>query len=196
MIAYIKGDITFRSPAYLIMEAGGLGYHVHISLNTYSSLEGVNKGKILTYLLVREDAQKLYGFATEEERSLFMHLISVSGVGANMAQVMLSSLVPDEIRAAIIGEQLAILTKVKGIGTKTAKRIILDIKDKLTKESSGSPIAVSLSNNTMRDEALSALIALGFNKVKAQRGLNRILKSTPDILNVETLIKLVLKEAI
>ena len=92
MIAYIKGDITFRSPAYLIMEAGGLGYHVHISLNTYSSLEGVNKGKILTYLLVREDAQKLYGFATEEERSLFMHLISVSGVGANTAQVMLSSL--------------------------------------------------------------------------------------------------------
>ena len=133
MITYIKGDIAFKSPTYIIMEANGIGYRVNISLNTYSALEKVNKGKILTYLLVREDAQTLYGFATDAERGLFMHLISVSGVGANTAQVMLSSMTPDEIRAAIIGEQLAILTKIKGIGTKTAKRIILDIKDKLAK---------------------------------------------------------------
>ncbi|HHB78578.1 MAG TPA: Holliday junction branch migration protein RuvA [Saprospiraceae bacterium] len=194
MITYIKGDITFRSPSYIIIEAAGIGYHVHISLNTYSALEKVNKGKILTYLLVREDAQSLYGFATEAERGLFLHLISVSGVGASTAQVMLSAMTPDEIRAAIIGEQLAILTKIKGIGTKTAKRIILDIKDKLAKESTGTPIATTLTNNTMREEALSAMLALGFNKSLAQRSLNRILKARPDVENVETLIKLALKE--
>ncbi len=194
MITYIKGDITFKSPSYIIIEAGGIGYRVNISLHTYAALEKVNKGKILTYLLVREDAQTLYGFAEDAERALFLHLISVSGVGANTAQVMLSAMTPDEIRAAIIGEQLAILTKIKGIGTKTAKRIILDIKDKLAKESGGTPIAVTLSNNTMRDEALSALLALGFNKSSAQRSLNRILKKEPTVENVETLIKLALKE--
>lgn len=194
MITYIKGEIAFKSPSYIIIEASGIGYRVNISLNTYSALENVNKGKILTYLLVREDAQTLYGFATEAERALFLHLISVSGVGANTAQVMLSAMSPDEIRVAIIGEQLAILTKIKGIGTKTAKRIILDIKDKLAKESSGTPIAVTFANNTMRDEALSAMLALGFNKSMAQRSLNRILKANADVPNVETLIKLALKE--
>lgn len=175
------------------MEAGGIGYHVKISLNTYSALEGINKGKILTYLLVREDAQTLYGFAQDAERVLFMHLISVSGVGANTAQVMLSAMNPDEIRAAIIGEQTALLTKVKGIGTKTAKLIILSLKDKLTKESAGSPISVTLINNTMREEALSALIALGFNKIKAQRSLNRVMKEQGDVDDVGILIKMALK---
>ena len=194
MYAYLKGELTFKSPSRVVLEVGGIGYQVNISLYTYSALQSLNKVKLYTYLLVREDVHSLYGFIDEAERALFLHLISVSGVGANTAQMMLSALTPHEIKAAIIGEQLHVLTKIKGIGTKTAKRIILDIKDKLARESSDTPLAANLSDNTMREEALSALLALGFNKAAAQRSLNRVLKQAPAPDKVEVLIKLALRE--
>ncbi len=194
MYAYLKGELTFKSPSRVVLEVGGIGYQVNISLYTYSALQSLNKVKLYTYLLVREDVHSLYGFIDEAERALFLHLISVSGVGANTAQMMLSALTPHEIKAAIIGEQLHVLTKIKGIGTKTAKRIILDIKDKLARESSDTPLAANLSDNTMREEALSALLALGFNKAAAQRSLNRVLKQAPAPDKVEALIKLALRE--
>ena len=157
MITYIKGTISFKTPTYIIVEAGGIGYYVNISLNTYARVEKLESVKILTYYHVKEDAHTLYGFAEDEERQLFAHLISVSGVGPSTAQVMLSTMTPDELRAAIIGENEASLRKVKGIGAKTAKQIILDLKNKMMKTGGEFTIPASPADNTIRQEALSAL---------------------------------------
>ena len=136
MIDFIKGEIAFKSPAYLIVEtSGGVGYRINISLNTYAKIESLEKVKLLTYLQIREDAHVLFGFAEESERTLFTFLISVSGVGPSTAQVLLSGMSADEVRAAILSENEVAFSKVKGIGPKTAKRIILDLKDKIKKES-------------------------------------------------------------
>jgi Holliday junction DNA helicase RuvA len=195
MIAYICGDITFKNPAFLIVETGGIGYQVFISLHTYSQIEKLDRVKILTHLYIKEDSHTLYGFAEESERSLFRHLISVSGIGPGTAQILLSSMAPDEIRAAIVGERDDAFRKVRGIGPKTAKRIILDLKDKLSKDSGEAlPTALNPESNTMREEALSALVALGFNRVVVQKALNKILKEQPLVGNVEQLIKIALKE--
>lgn len=195
MIAYICGDITFKSPAFLIVEANGIGYQVWISLHTYSQIEKLERVKILTHLYIKEDSHTLYGFAEENERSLFRHLISVSGIGPGTAQILLSSMPPDEIRAAIVGERDDAFRKVRGIGPKTAKRIILDLKDKLTKDSGEGPLpALNPESNTIREEALSALVALGFNRVVVQKALNKILKEQPLVGSVEQLIKIALKE--
>ena len=133
MITYLKGEITFKTPTYVVVEVAGVGYRVNISLFTYSEIDKLEKVKILTYLHIKEDSHTLYGFSQESERSLFKHLISVSGVGPSTAQICLSSLNPDEIRAAIVGEDVNAFKRVKGIGPKTAKRIILDLKDKILK---------------------------------------------------------------
>jgi len=195
MIASICGDITFKNPAFLIVETGGIGYQVFISLHTYSQIEKLDRVKILTHLYIKEDSHTLYGFAEESERSLFRHLISVSGIGPGTAQILLSSMAPDEIRAAIVGERDDAFRKVRGIGPKTAKRIILDLKDKLSKDSGEAlPTALNPESNTMREEALSALVALGFNRVVVQKALNKILKEQPLVGNVEQLIKIALKE--
>ena len=194
MISYIKGAITFKNPSFILVETGGVGYHINISLNTYAKIESLESVKILTHQHIKEDSHTLYGFAEESERSLFRHLISVSGIGPSTAQVVLSSLNPEEVRGAIIGENVAAFKAVKGIGPKTAKRLILDLKDKMLKESDGMPITMSAVDNTLRDEALSALVALGFSRIPVQKALNKILKSQAGINKVEDLVKLALRE--
>ncbi len=194
MISYIKGPITYKSPTYIIVEAGSIGYQIHISLNTYAKIEKLDTVQILTYLHVKEDSHTLYGFAEEMERGLFTLLLSVSGIGPNTARVLLSSMEPEEARMAIISENVAAFKKVKGIGPKTAKRIILDLKDKLLKDSGETPVMISPANNTLRDEALSALVALGFSKIHVQKALNKILSEQPGTLTIEELIKLALKQ--
>lgn len=193
MIAYIKGAITFKSPTFILVETGGVGYRVNISLQTYTQIEKLETVKILTYFHVKEDSQTLYGFAEDAERKLFIHLISVSGIGPSTAQVMLSGMTVDEARAAIIGEDVLAFKKVKGIGPKTAKRIILDLKDKIMKDGGDTPLNLPAVNNTVRDEALSALIALGYNKIKVQKVLNKILKQK-SFDKVEDLIREGLKQ--
>lgn len=194
MISYLKGEITFKTPTFIIVETGGVGYHVLISLHTYAQIEKLERVKIHTHLLIREDSHTLYGFAEESERSLFQHLISVSGVGPNTAQLLLSAMTPDEIRSAIIGENEQAFSKVKGIGPKTAKRIILDLKDKMVKSSGDAPLSLLPQDNTAREEALSALVALGFARVQVQKALNAVLKEKPSAGNVEELIKLALRQ--
>lgn len=194
MISYIKGAITFKSPSYILVETGGLGYHVNISLHTYGQIEKLETVKILTYLQVKEDSHTLYGFAEDVERNLFVMLLSVSGIGANTARVILSSMVPDEVRAAIVGEDVNAFKKVKGVGPKTAKRLILDLKDKILKDSGEVQFAAPIGGNTFRNEALQALVALGFNKILIQKTLNKVLKENPKVASVEELIKLSLKQ--
>ena len=193
MISYLRGTISHKSPAFIIVEAGGIGYHVNISLHTYSQIEKLEQIKILTHLHIKEDSHTLYGFADEAERSLFKLLISVSGIGPNTARVLLSSLNPEEARAAIVAESVEVFNKVKGIGPKTAKRIIIDLKDKVLKESGDTPLTFTAVDNTIREEALSALVSLGFSRIAVQKTLNAILKEQSDINNVEDLIKVALK---
>ena len=193
MISYLKGQITYKTPTLIYVEVNGVGYEVNITLNTYAKIEALESVKILIYPHIKEDSHTLYGFAEDAERSLFIHLISVSGVGPNTARVVLSTLSVEETKAAILGEDVATFNKVKGIGAKTAKRIILDLKDKMIKEG-GTPTVISTLNNTMRDEALSALVALGFNKIAVQKALKKIASSGETVERVEELIKIGLKE--
>lgn len=194
MYAYLKGEITFRSPAFITLEVNGIGFHVNIPLSTYTAIQGLERTTIYTHFLVKEDAHTLYGFATQVERAMFVQLIGVTGVGATTAQLILSSMTVDEVRAAIIGEQAHVLQRVKGIGAKTAKQIILDLKNKVTKDASdGSPVLLPAVDNAVREEALSALIALGFNRIAVQKALNQVLKDNASVGKVEDLIKLALK---
>ena len=194
MIAYLNGDISYKTPAFIYVDCNGVGYHVNISLHTYSRLENLQKVKILTYLHVKEDEQSLYGFFDDEERALFVLLISVSGIGVNTARVILSYMSPEEVKTAIIHENAVALGKVKGIGPKTAKRIILDLKDKVIKESGSDPVSVvSPEVHTFRQEALSALMALGFPKPVVEKQIKFVMDKNPDIEQVEDLIKNVLK---
>ena len=191
MYAYLKGNITFRNPAYLVLEVQGVGYHVNIPLSTYTAVEGLDAATIYTHLIVREDAHTLYGFATQTERSMFVNLIGVTGVGATTAQLILSSMSVDEVRAAIIGEQAHILQKVKGIGAKSAKQIILDLKSKLSKEAPDGPVLLpSYADNSVREEAISALLALGFNRIAVQKAINNVISANPDAKKVEEIIRL------
>lgn len=194
MITYIKGEITFKTPTFIIVETGGIGYHVNISLHTYAQIEKMERVKILTHLQVKEDSHTLYGFAEADERTLFVQLISVSGIGPSTAQVLLSTMNSDELKSAIISEDLVAFKRVKGVGPKTAKRIILDLKDKVMKESGDTPLTFSTQDNTVRDEALSALVTLGYNRIQVQKVLNKILKQQAGITNVEALVKIALKQ--
>jgi Holliday junction DNA helicase RuvA len=194
MITYIKGVLTFKNPTFVVIEAGGIGYHVNISLHTYAQIEKAEEVRLLTHLQVKEDSHTLYGFAEATERQLFRMLISVSGIGPATAQIALSSLSPDQLRAAIIAEDLATFKSVKGVGPKTAKRIILDLKDKVLKDSGETPILATAQDNTMREEALSALLALGFGRSQVQRVLNRILREQGNVASAEILIKHALRE--
>lgn len=194
MITYIKGVLTFKNPTFVVIETGGIGYHVNISLHTYAQIEKSEQVRLLTHLQIKEDSHTLYGFADEAERKLFRLLISVSGVGPATAQIALSSLTPDQLRAAIIGEDVATFKSVKGVGPKTAKRIILDLKDKVLKDSGETPILTTPQDNTMRTEALSALLALGFGRSQVQRVLNRIIREQGKVESAENLIKHALRE--
>ena len=194
MITYIKGEITFKTPTFIVVEAGGLGYHINISLHTYTQIEKMERIKILTHLQIKEDSHTLYGFAEADERTLFVQLISVSGIGPSTAQVLLSSMNPDELKSAIISEDLVAFKRVKGVGPKTAKRIILDLKDKVMKESGDTGLSFSPQDNTVRDEALSALVTLGYNRIQVQKVLNKILKQQSGISGVEELVRMALKQ--
>jgi len=191
MYEFIRGTIVEIYPAYIVIEAGGFGYFINISLNTYSKLNGKKEAKVLLHQIVREDAHILYGFSHKEERDLFRNLISVNGVGANTAIMMLSSLNPDELISAVTTENVAVLKGVKGIGAKTAQRIIIDLKDKLAKIPETGQILLS-PDNTIRNEALSALVMLGFVKRDAEKIITKILKEQPES-TVESVIKQALK---
>ena len=191
MIDYIQGKVTRITPAFLTIETGGVGYFINISLSTFSKLEGKEQYKILVHEVIREDSHQLFGFADEEEREIFRFLISVSGVGAATARMMLSSLSSTEIEKSIIGSDVNVLKSVKGIGLKTAQRIIVDLKDKLGKPS-GSGEIFAFSDNTRREEALSALVMLGFAKSAVIKVLDKIAREEKD-LSVENLIKRALK---
>lgn len=192
MYSYIEGKLVEKNLTNVVIESNGIGYLINISLHTYSLLGDEEKCKLYTHFVVREDAQLLYGFAEEEERKLFRHLISVSGVGANTARLILSSLSPNELYEAIISNNVPVLQSIKGIGSKTAQRIIVDLRDKLEKE--GIPTEkLGIQHNTKKDEALSGLIILGFNKNTAEKALNRILQTENKDLSVEQLIKSALK---
>ena len=191
MIDYIKGSITRITPTFLNLETGGIGYFINISVNTFSKLEGKNEFKILVHEVIREDSHQLFGFADSEEREIFRLLISVSGVGANTARMMLSSLSPGEIEKAIIGSEVNILKSVKGIGLKTAQRIIVDLKDKFDKQA-GSGEIFAVTDNTNREEALSALVMLGFAKSTVLKVIDKIVREEKN-LTVENMIKRALK---
>jgi len=191
MIDYIKGTITQVTPTFLTIETGGVGYFVNISLTTFSKLEGKSDYKVLVHEVIREDAHLLFGFADREEREIFRFLISVTGVGSSTARMMLSSLSPGEVEKAIIGSDVNVLKSVKGIGLKTAQRIIVDLKDKLGKQS-GTGEIFTLADNTRRDEALSALVMLGFAKGAVSKVLEKIVMEEKD-LTVEDIIKRALK---
>jgi Holliday junction DNA helicase RuvA len=191
MIDYIKGTMTQVTPTFLTIETGGVGYFINISLSTFSKLEGKGEYKILIHEVIREDSHQLFGFADAEEREIFRMLISVSGVGAGTARMMLSSLNPGEIEKAIIGSDANILKSVKGIGLKTAQRIIIDLKDKLGKQAGAGEI-FAFTDNTNREEALSALVMLGFAKGAVSKILEKIVREEKN-LTVEDMIKRALK---
>ncbi len=191
MYEFIRGIIVERNPAHIVIEAGGIGYFINISLNTYSKFNQKTEGLLYLHQVVREDAHVFYGFADKSERELFRNLISVNGVGANTAIMMLSSLNPDEIAAAVTTENVAVLKAVKGIGIKTAQRIIIDLKDKLGKLYETDQIFLS-PNYTILNESLSALVMLGFVKRDAEKVVAKILQEQPQT-TVEGVIKLALK---
>jgi Holliday junction DNA helicase RuvA len=197
MIAYIKGKLTFKSRTAVIVEANGIGYWIEITLTTYSKIANATDTQLLTHLVIREDAHTLYGFLEAEEKEMFGHLISVSGVGPNTARILLSALTPAEIRTAVIAEKDSILRNAKGIGPKNAKRIVLELKDKLLKDSGATSEAIAASlmtDNSGREEALAALVALGFNKIQVQKTLNQIIREQPEVHDSGELIKLALTQ--
>ena len=193
MIAFLKGRLVHKEPSFVIIDVHGVGYQVSISLNTFSEIKDREEIQLSTYLQVREDAHILYGFSNVLEKSMFQNLISVNGVGPGTAMIVLSYLPPAELRAAIVREDAATLQAVKGIGGKTAQRIILELKDKLRKESyeetSGLP---GDEHNTMRREALTALLTLGISKASAEKSIDNALKKSGSI-TLEELVKQALK---
>jgi holliday junction DNA helicase RuvA len=191
MIDYIDGEIKQVSPTFLIIETCGIGYMVNISVNTFVKLEKAKEYKVLVHEVIREDAHQLFGFADTEEREIFRLLISVSGVGASTARMMLSSVSPVEIERAIMGSDVNLLKSVKGIGLKTAQRIIVDLKDKVGKQAASDEI-FAFSDNTRHDEALSALVMLGFAKSAVSKVLDKIIREDKN-LTVEDMIKRALK---
>lgn len=195
MITYIKGKFSEINPAFVIIEtSGGVAYFIHISLSTYSEIKEMTDGKLLTHFIVKEETQALYGFNSEDERTIFRQLISVSGIGPNTAMLFLSSLSIDEISHAILSENVKVLQSVKGVGAKTAQRVILDLKDKIGKISSSMATdKKSLSYNNNKFEALSALSSLGFPKNSAENILDKIIKAEGVNLSVEELIKKALR---
>jgi len=192
MYEYIQGSLVELTPTHAIVEAGSVGYFVNISLQTYSLLEGKTQAKLWLHQIIREDAHLLYGFSDVREREIFRLLISVSGVGASTARLILSSLTTDEIQAAITTENVNLIKQVKGIGLKTAQRIVVDLKDKVSIGETTVSQILSTSNNTLKSEALSALVMLGFARSAADKVIDQVLKEMGQ-MPVEALIKHALK---
>ena len=194
MIEYIKGEIVELTPARLILECGGVGYELNISLTTYSAFNGKTTGKLFVYEVIREDAHLLFGFAERVERELFLLLTSVSGGGPNTARMILSSLPPKELVEAIASKNEAVLTAVKGIGLKTAQRILVDLKNKVKNVEGLAPVEVTEapSNGAVAEEAVAALVMLGFQKAASQKAVTAILKGSP-AMAVEQVVKTALR---
>lgn len=192
MYAYLQGKFTYKSPAQIYIDVNGVGYEVNISLNTFAAIQHLNEGKLFTHLQVKEDGHILFGFFDKEEKEIFLLLISVSGVGAATARMMLSSIKPEEVNRAIIQGNVKLLESVKGIGKKTAERLVLELKDKINKQAvtSGN---VYLKGNTLEQDALTALTALGISRIQAEQSIQKIIRSEPDISHLEELIKKALK---
>ncbi|TVR73542.1 MAG: Holliday junction branch migration protein RuvA [Marinilabiliales bacterium] len=192
MYEYITGTFHELAPAHLVVDSAGTGFFVNISLNTFSALSGKESGKIFLHQVVREDALLLFGFADKDERELFRQLITVSGIGANTARVMLSSLSPADIRKAIASGNVEALKGVKGIGVKSAQRIIVDLRDKLSKTDGGTEIFAG-ADNTIREESLSALIMLGFSRNAVEKVISQLLNDG-EVKTAEDLVKRALKK--
>lgn len=193
MIAYIKGKIVKASPTFIILENNNIGYHINISLTTYSKIQGKKEGLLYIHHYIKDESlPMMYGFAEELEKTLFLHLISVSGVGPNTALVILSSYNPAEIHKAVAEGNISLLKSIKGIGPKSAQRLVLELKDKLSKMQISGSIS-TMPHNTLTDEALSALVTLGISKAVAQKAITKVLKSHPEIETVELLVKTTLK---
>lgn len=192
MIAYLSGTFSYKSPAVVYVDVHGVGYEVNISLNTYSHIQSLSEGKLFTYLQVKEDAHTLYGFFDLREKEMFTLLLSVSGVGAATARMMLSSMKPDEITNAIVMNNPRMLESVKGIGKKTAERLVLELRDKIGK-GTNMPVSGALNGNTLGLDALNALVALGISRPVADQAIKKVTQSEPSISQLEELIKKALK---
>jgi holliday junction DNA helicase RuvA len=197
MIGYLQGKLAHKDPAFILLDVGGVGYEVKVSLQTFGVLPAVGEAcKVFTYLHIREDAHVLYGFAEPDEKILFLDLVSVSGVGSATALVMLSSLSSLEIRQAIVNEDVKLIQTIKGIGSKTAQRVIIDLKDKIRKDNLMMPtsnMSSTTSGNKVRTEALAALITLGIPKPTAEKSIDAIIKREGEQVSVEQLIRLALR---
>ncbi|MBC7748702.1 Holliday junction DNA helicase subunit RuvA [Flavobacterium omnivorum] len=191
MITHLQGKLAEKSPTHIIIDCGGVGYHVNISLHTYSLLPNTDFIKVYTHLQIKEDAHTLFGFIEKSEREIFRLLLSVSGIGASIARTMLSSLDPKQITNAIASADVVTIQSIKGIGSKTAQRVILDLKEKVLKLYDLDEVSMSQSN-TNRDEALSALEVLGFVRKTSEKIIEKIVKEDPDA-SVESIIKKALK---
>ncbi|MAW15628.1 MAG: Holliday junction branch migration protein RuvA [Flavobacteriaceae bacterium] len=192
MITQLTGRLVEKSPTDVVIDCNGIGYMVHISLHTFSQLSNDENIKLFTHLQVKEDSHNLFGFFTIIERAIFQQLISVSGIGSSTARNMLSSLEPNQIRSAIISEDLATIRSVKGIGLKTAQRVLIELKDKMLNLSDSEEIQV-FSNNTIKEEALSALEVLGYSRKQSEKVIDNVIQSSPDS-SVEALIKAALNK--
>jgi Holliday junction DNA helicase RuvA len=197
MIAFLKGKLIHKDPTFVIIDVNGVGYHAHISLQTYSEIKDQENILLFTHLSIREDAHVLFGFSKEAEKKMFQMLVSVNGVGPSTAIIMLSYMSIDELKTAIVHDDATTLQKIKGIGGKTAQRVIIELKDKLKKDSFEEiiPSGTGVRHNTLRNEALSALITLGINKSAAEKSVDSVLKKSGNTLTLEDLVKQALKNA-
>ena len=192
MIAYVEGQIAHKNPAYIVLDVQGVGYQVHISLHTYEQVANKERCRLLTHQVIREDAHQLYGFFEEDERELFRNLITISGIGPNTARMMLSSLSPEELKRAIIRGDVSLIKTIKGIGPKSAQRVIVELQDVLKKSSSGD-FPLMTEKNKLADEALAAMATLGFSRPLAEKAIHKILQSNAGNITIEELIKQALK---
>lgn len=197
MIAFLKGRLVHKEPTFVLLDVGGIGYHVHVSLQTFAEIKDQENIQLHTHLSIREDAHVLFGFSTEGEKRLFQQLISVNGVGPSTAIVMLSYMNSQELKTAIVQENALALQSIKGIGGKTAQRVIIELKDKLKKESweESVPSVSAGPHNTLRKEALSALLTLGLPKAAAEKSVDTVLKKSGNTITLEDLVKQALKGA-
>ena len=192
MIAYLEGKFSYKNPAVVYVDVNGVGYEVNVSLNTYSHIQQLKEGKLYTYLQVKEDAHSLFGFFDTFEKDMFVMLIGVSGVGATTARMMLSSMKPDEISKAILHGDARMLESVKGIGRKTAERLVLELKDKVGKQPTGPSLSGTPFHSTEGD-ATNALVALGISKPMAEQAVKKVLTAEPELDKLEEIIKKALK---
>ena len=193
MYAYLRGEFSYKSASQVHVDVNGVGYEVNITLNTFAAIEMLTEGKLFTYLQIKEDAHTLYGFFEKEEKDVFVMLISVSGVGAATARMMLSSLRPEEVETAITTGNLRLIESVKGIGKKTAERLVLELKDKVGNKTSTSSLTWGKGVYSMEKDAVNALVALGIVQKQAEISVKKIISTEPDITKLEDLIKKALK---